>query len=556
MAAPCARHRMAYGRSVVFFAQDWFLIAALAAFVALNVGIGLLEAWPFALLADQVLSPTPRGTAFHASVMSFLPGDKTGQIISLVAIEVVLQVVGFACWMARMMINSYLNYRGTTRVRRELFAKLQRLSLSYHRSIAQGDSIYRLMTDAFGPWGVMDVVIGTAIAVVTLAVVTVILSLQNVWLAVAAFTVAPFIFWSNWSFGRRIHTRALVSKQTDADLTSHVQQAIVRLPLMQAFRRESCEHGRFTEAVDRSVTALIRLNWQEQLYPLTRDCIMALGAAVILGCGGYAVYQDQFVHPVVSGGMTVGILIVFMDYARRLWDPLKCLAEFFARIRLPEAAAQRVFSVLDANEGVCDRPDVARLPVTSRSLELVDVSFHAKNGPMILSGVSAHIQPGEMVGFLGQSGCGKSCLMSLILRYDEVSAGGILLDGIDVRDIKLADVRAHMAYVGQDSPIFSGTIGENIAYGRPDARPDQIRLAAELSGAAAFIAMLPCGYDTATSEGGSNLSAGQRQRLAIARGLLSDAPILILDEPAGALDPQSERQLMARRPLLPAIGSI
>jgi subfamily B ATP-binding cassette protein MsbA len=162
------------------------------------------------------------------------------------------QIVGYLAWLGRMMINYHLNYRGTTRVRYDLFSKLQELGLTYHRSRAQGDAIYRLTTDAFGPWGIMDVVIGTGVAAVTLTVMTVILLSRSVPLTLAAFTVAPLMIWSNWRFGVRIHKRALDSKQIDADLTAHIQQAMTRIPLAQAFRRENREFRGFRVAVGRS----------------------------------------------------------------------------------------------------------------------------------------------------------------------------------------------------------------------------------------------------------------------------------------------------------------
>ena len=201
----------------------------------------------------------------------------------------------------------------------------------------------------------MDTVIGTSVAAVTLTVMTAILLSRNVSLTLAAFTVAPFMIWSNWRFGVRIHERALASKQIDADLTSFIQQAMVRVPLAQVYRREPYEFRRFRGAVGRSVRALLRLNVQEQLYPLARDSILAVGGAIILGYGGYLVYRDQFCLP-VEGGMTVGLLIVFMDYVRKLWEPLKWLTEFVAKVRIFEAAARRVFRVLDTPEAITEDP--------------------------------------------------------------------------------------------------------------------------------------------------------------------------------------------------------
>ena len=213
----------------------------------------------------------------------------------------------------------------------------------------------------------MDLVIGTAVAAVTLSVMTAILLSRSVPLTLAAFSVAPFMVASNWFFARRIHQRTLESKQVDTDLTSFIQQAVATVGLAQAFRREPHEFGRFQGWVGRSIRALLRLNWQEQLYPLARDAILAVSGAIIFGYGGYLVYRDQFAAPAagvaVAGGMTVGTLLIFMDYTRKLWDPLKWLTEFVAKVQFHVAASRRVFAVLDTPTTVRDAPDAVALPL-------------------------------------------------------------------------------------------------------------------------------------------------------------------------------------------------
>jgi ATP-binding cassette, subfamily B, bacterial len=530
-------------RSMAYFTPDWPWIAVLVVLIAMTVSVGILEAWPLAVLIDSVLTDQPKGDWIHALFLSVLPETKIGQIVGLVVIGMGLQLVGYLVWMARMMINYHLEYRGTTRVRYDLFQKLQHLGMTYHKSQPQGDAIYRLSTDAFGPWGIMDVVIGTSVAAVTLMVMTSIMLSRNVSLTLAAFAVAPLMIWSNWRFGTRIHHRALESKQIDADLTSVIQQGMTRVGLAQAFRREAYEFGGFSAAVLRSVRGLMRLRWQEQLYPLARDSILAIAGAIILGYGGYLVYRDQFVAP-VAGGMTVGTLIIFMDYIRKLWDPLKWLTEFVAKVRVFEAAARRVFRVLDTPLSVVEVHDAIGLPLRPRTLTLDRVGFGYRDGQEVLRGVSAEIRPGEMVAFVGPSGTGKSTLLSLMLRFYDPTGGALRLDGIDFPKIRIADLRRHMALVGQDSIMLPASVAENIAYGRAEATREEIMEAAEMAGAAAFIGELPDGYDTIIAEGGQNLSGGQRQRIAIARALLAEAPFLVLDEPTSALDPHHEQRLV------------
>ena len=532
-----------YGRAMSYFRSDRVWVAVLVILIGISVCVGLLEAWPLAVLIDSVLTREPASDWMHEALLSLLPQDKFGQVVGLVLIGMGLQIIGYAAWMARTMINYHLNYCGTARVRYDLFAKLQELGLSYHRSRPQGDAIYRLTVDVSGPWGIMDLVIGTAVAALTLTVMTAVLLSRNVPLTIAAFSVAPFMIASNWFFGRRIHRRALESKQIDTDLTSFIQQAVATISLAQAFRREPHEFGRFQAWVSRSIRAVLRLNWQEQLYPLARDTLLAVSGAIIFGYGGYLVYRDQFVAP-AAGGMTVGMLIIFMDYTRKLWDPLKWLTEFVAKVQFHVAASRRVFAVLDTPTSVREASDAIALPLQARTLRLERIGFGYRDGQTVLRDVSARIRPGEMVAFVGPSGAGKSTLLSLMLRFYDPTEGALKLDDAEIRQVRLADLRRHLALVGQDSVLLPASVAENIGYGRPDATLAEIAEAAELAGAASFVAELPEGYDTPLAEGGQNLSGGQRQRLAIARALLTEAPFLILDEPTSALDPEHERRLV------------
>jgi len=245
-----------------------------------------------------------------------------------------------------------------------------------------------------------------------------------------------------------------------------------------------------------------------------------------------------------------------MDYTRKLWEPLKWLTEFVAKVQFHVAASRRVFHVVDTPITVAEAPDAAPLPLKPRTLILDRVGFGYREGQRVLQDVSAEIRPGEMVAFVGPSGTGKSTLLNLMLRFYDPTEGALRLDGFDFRRIRISDLRAHMALVGQENVMLPVSIAENISYGRPEAAQKEIAEAAAMAGAAGFIEDLPEGYETHLAEGGQNLSGGQRQRIAIARALLTQAPFLILDEPTSALDPQHERHLIETLRTLKGVRTI
>jgi subfamily B ATP-binding cassette protein MsbA len=527
-------------RSISYFRKDFWLILTLLFLIGASVLFNLLNAWPMAILVDTVLSPTPKPNWIHTLFLAPFGEGRLNRIFGMAFVAMIVRIMSDTVFMLRKMLNYRIQYNGTLRVRTELYDKLQALSLGWHGSRSQGDAIYRLSYDSLGPWGVIDTLIGSTAASVTLTAMIWIMLSRHVLLTVFALSFTPLLLVANWYFEGRIRRRAFESKQTDAVMTSTMQQAIELIGLIQSFGREATESRRFARMVDRSVAAAMRLHWQENLYPLAVQVVFALGSGVIFGYGGYLVYRDQFLRP-VPNGLTIGDLIVFLAYLNQFWDPIGWVLGFTTKIQTFVASCDRVFTVIDEPPTIADEPDARSLAVHPRTLTLADVSFEYIPGRPVLQEIDATIEPGQMVAFLGPSGTGKSTLLNLLPRFYDPTSGSVQLDGFDLRTLKVADVRKHMALVTQGSPLFPGTIAENITYGCAEATLQEIREAAVESGAAEFIEALPEQYDTMLSEGGQNLSGGQRQRLAIARALATKAPILILDEPTSSLDLKHEQ---------------
>jgi ATP-binding cassette subfamily B protein len=534
-----------YLRALAYYRRDWPLVAALLGVIGVSTAIGLLMAWPMAILVDSVLSAPAQSDWVHRFFLGMLPSGRVGQIIGLGVAGVLLKFAQDLLSVVQQVLSNQINYNGLVRVRCDLYRKLQSLSLGYHKSQPQGDSIYRVASDTFGFQTILQVLVQTLVAVVTLVVMTCVLMTRSVPLTLIAFAIAPPLAALNVIFGRILKARSLECKEQDAKFTTGIQRSIASIGLVQAFGREGHEFGRFKLDVKGTIASWWRLNRQQMLYNVLVGTVFGLGGAAVFVYGGYLVYRDQFATP-RPGGLTVGDLMIFTSYLGLLWGPLCSLTGFMSNVQGGVAGAQRVFDVLDRESHIQDAPHAQPLPRQSRVLELDHVSFgygdDASKRP-VLRDVSVQIKPGQMVAFVGSSGVGKSTLLNLLPRFYDPVAGAMKLDGVDVRTCRVRDVRKHVALVLQESVILPTTIAENIAYGRPRAGFEQVRQAARLAGAAEFIERLPEGYDTVVNEGGSNLSGGQRQRIAIARALLTEAPFVVLDEPTSALDPHHEAMI-------------
>ncbi|WP_437572168.1 ABC transporter ATP-binding protein [Sorangium sp. So ce542] len=524
-----------------YFKPEWARIGALSLLVCVSIAISLLQVWPVAVIVDLISSGPRNEDLVHRLLLAPLPDSLLGRVLGLAAMTLVLRVAQEFVGMGRALLNFRIGYGGLTRVRCDVYRKLQALHIGYHRAQPQGDALYRLNQDAAGFHGILNVAVAVMGSALTLAVMICIMASRSPTLTLLALAVVPPLLLTNQRFGRALHKRCTEAKEVESELTTSVQRSMASIGLVQAFGREADEEARFHATLRNSVKAWLRLHHDELGHLLTVGSILGLGGALVLGYGGYLVVEAR--SGAGDSAMTLGALTAFLGYLGMLYDPLCKLTGAGAAVQGGVAGAQRVFEVLDRDQAVVDAHDAAALPTEPRVLSLDAVGFEYRPGHPVLRGVDATIRPGQMVAFVGSVGAGKTTLLSLLPRFHNPTRGALRLDGIDTRAIRVADLRRHIALVLQDSILLPATIAENIAYGRPFATDGEIRRAAEMAGAAGFIEALPDGYGTQIADGGLNLSAGQRQRIAIARALLTDAPILVIDEPTDGLDAEHERTI-------------
>jgi ATP-binding cassette subfamily B protein/subfamily B ATP-binding cassette protein MsbA len=513
--------------------RRWRGWTAILVVTLLSTGTGVLAPLPLKVLVDNVLGshPTP-------PVMRWLPGAATqhGLLGWVVVFELLVFVVASAVEVASTFLWTIVGQGMVFELARDVFARVQRRSLREHMRQPVGDTIERVAGDTWSVHTVTDELIFTPLhSLVTIVVVGLVMSSLNLGLTALAFAVAPLMMLGRVLLGRPMRRLGEQQRQVQGRIHSHVQQTLAGIPVVQAFGQEARQHGLFEQLARTAVRLQTRGTLLSGLGALSSGLVTTLGTGVILLIGAHAVLHHH---------LTIGGLLVFVSYVGLLQGQLAGLTGVYSTLQGVRPSIDRVVEVLDARAEVEDRRGAVVLDGVRGELVVEDVWFGYEPGRPVLRGVSFSASPGEVVAVVGPTGAGKSTLVSLLPRFFDPDAGRVLLDRHDLREVRLGQVRASVSLVLQESFLFPFSIAENIAYGRPGASREEIVQAARAANAHEFISRLPEGYDTVLGERGATLSGGERQRVAVARALLKDSPVLILDEPTSAVDAETEAALL------------
>jgi ATP-binding cassette, subfamily B, bacterial len=490
------------------------------AFIALGAAIETAEIWMFKLVVDEVL----------------VPGD-LDPLLWIAALYVGLTVADGLISFADDYLATWLGERFLQRMRRRLFGHVQTLSLDVLDRRRLGDVIARLTSDvqaieSFVLSGVADALS----AILRILFFSAALFYLQWDLALVALIVTPLFLLVARRFSRLIKHASREKRRRSGSLSAVAEESLGNQALVQASNREAAELERFERENEGIIQAELASTRIRGLFSPVVSLIELAGVMLVLVLGTVAVADER---------LTLGGLLVFITYLTQLYGPVRDLGSLSNTIFKAAAGAERVIELLDERPRIQSKPGARRLDRAHGVVELDEVSFtYPEAVSPALEDVSLRAAPGETVALVGASGAGKSTIAKLLLRFYDPEKGAVRLDGHDLRDLELVSLRRHMAILLQETLVLHGTVRENIAYARPDASDQEIRGAAHAAGADGFIADLPDGYDTDLGERGRRLSGGQRQRIAIARALLADAPLLVLDEPSTGLDAEARAALL------------
>jgi ATP-binding cassette, subfamily B, bacterial len=517
---------MSIYRRVLRYYRPFLGQTILGLFLSLvGVALNLLKPWPFKLIVDDFLRPGPT-----------VRGDWRFWIPLLCAALVVIQLLwGIMNWITNYLFVK-IGLQALLKLRTDLYSYLQSLSLKFHDARRSSDSSFRVAYDSQSIQTIYNKGFTNIFASTLTLIGTFIIMLRLDWqLTLVSLAIVPLVVGTIYLFAQRIRRESTSIQEQESAVLTQAQEGLSSIRMVHAFGREEFEVRQFQQQARQSLQANLRLTLTNVNSALVISTLMVTGTA--------AMYYIGSLH-VLSGTLTLGSLLVFSAYLLMLYQPLEQLTYTTWAMEGATAGAKRCFEVLDREDDVRDSPNAVSISSAKGAIEFQSVNFGYSGDRHVLRDIDLHIEPNQIIGLVGGTGAGKSTLMSLVPRFYDPSTGSVMLDDRDVREVTKKSLRAQIAIVLQDTLLFSTTVRENIAYGRPEATEEEIINAARRAQANEFIRQMPQEYASPVGERGGHLSVGQRQRIGIARAFLKNAPILLLDEPTSALDPATEAAIM------------
>lgn len=507
------------------------LIVAFVAILA-ESGTDLLEPWPLKIVFDYVFGSKQMPGWLAGMIGRTVGLDKVAVLDFAAAAVIIIAAVSAISTYAEKYLTTSVGQRVMHDLRLTLYNHIQRLSLSFFATQKTGDLIVRMTSDIDAVQDfVSSALLGMLVNILTLLGMLGVMFYLDWRFTLISLSVAPALFLVVYSFTRRIKRNARAVKKKEGEIASVVQESLSAVRLIKAFAREEYETRRLdVKSLESVEMALLARSVKAKLTPVV-ELIVAAGTCLVLWYGA---------RQVMAGRISPGALIVFILYLGKMYKPMRDLSKMSDTVSKASVGFERIREVLATESQVRDLPGARKSPPFRGRVTFERVSFGYDPKLPVLKDVNMTVEPGQFVALVGPTGSGKSTLISLIPRFYDPTSGRVGIDGVDIRSFKLKSLRNQISYVLQESYLFRATVWENIAYGKPSASRDEIVRASKLANAHEFIARLPDGYNTVIGERGETLSGGQRQRITIARAIIRNTPILLLDEPSSGLDAASE----------------
>jgi ATP-binding cassette subfamily B protein len=506
----------------------------LGVLAAIGEGIAnLLEPWPVKIVLDNVLRSRPATGWLNQTLVSIAGDDRYAVLKVAGAAVLAIAALGAICSYTQKRVITGVGQWVTHDLRRTLYHHIQRLSLAFHDQARTGDLISRATSDidaiqSFVTSGLLD----TLISSLTLAGMLGVMFYINWQFTLIALSISPLLFLVVFTYTRRIKKAAREVRKKEGEMVSVIQEVLSSIRVVKAFAREDYEQHRLEEQSLEGIEIAMRArNLKARLAPIVA-IIVSVGTCLVLWFGG---------RMVLAGSLSAGSLIMFIMYLGKMYKPMQELSKMTDTYSKAQVGYERIREILDTVREVNDVPGARPAPPLEGKIEFEHVSYSYNSDRPVLKDVSFSVEPGQVVALVGPTGAGKTTIISLIPRFYDPSSGVVKVDGVDIKQFQQKSLRQQISFVLQETLLFRAPVWRNIAYGKPEASRAEILRAAELANAHEFIEKMPDGYDTLMGERGVTLSGGQRQRIAIARAIIRDTPILIMDEPSTGLDAASEK---------------